>query len=76
MAITSQRQPVGSYAEPMPETVERIDFARQQEIQCWKVRFLCMCICVCVCVCVCGNCVELVHDKMCGSPLQQHSLFM
>ena len=66
MAITSQRQPVGSYAEPMPETVERIDFARQQEIQCWKVRFLCMCV----------ETVELVHDKMCGSPLQYHSLFI
>jgi len=25
-----------SAAEPMPETVERIDFARQQEIQSWK----------------------------------------
>ena len=36
MAITSQKQPAGSSGEPTPERVERIDFARQQEIQCLK----------------------------------------
>ena len=39
MAITSQKQPAGSSGEPTPERVERIDFARQQEIQCLKDHF-------------------------------------
>jgi hypothetical protein len=34
--ITSQKQPTGSSGEPTPETVERVDFTRQQEIQCLK----------------------------------------
>ena len=33
VAITSQKQPAGSSAEPTPETMERIDFARQQEVE-------------------------------------------
>lgn len=36
VAITSQKQPAGSSGEPTPETVERTDFVRQQEIQCLK----------------------------------------
>jgi len=33
VAITSQKQHAGSAAEHMPQTVWRIHFARQQEIQ-------------------------------------------
>jgi len=36
VAITSQKQPAGTSAEPTPETVKRVDFTRQQEIQCLK----------------------------------------
>ena len=36
VANTSQKQPASSSGEPTPERVERIDFARQQEIQCLK----------------------------------------
>jgi len=36
VAIMSQKQPAGSSGEPTPETVERINFTRQQEIQCLK----------------------------------------
>jgi len=36
VAITSQKQPAGSSGELTTMTVERIDFTRQQEIQCMK----------------------------------------
>jgi hypothetical protein len=39
VAITSEKQPPVSSGEPMPERVERIDLARQQEIQCLKDRY-------------------------------------
>ena len=34
VAITSQKEPAGTSGEPTPETAKRIDFIRQQEIQC------------------------------------------
>jgi serine/threonine protein kinase len=34
VAFTSQKQPAGNSGEPTPEAVNRIDFTRQQEIQC------------------------------------------
>jgi hypothetical protein len=32
----SQKQPAGSSGEPTPDTVEKMDFTRQQENQCLK----------------------------------------